>query len=281
MSSRRQQSAIEEFLSTGEVDERYPAWEGRTFVDSARIGSTQLRQALVARVKELAAKGTRPPTPLPANPSAQTRTKVEPMVRGLFPKAEQSVVLATLQQSVVFVTDDNIETILLDASFHSSAWAIAAVYLGSVGAEPLGPTAPRIVGLSEHTTCYVSPEYCRDGDPFADFVVHECAHIFHNCKRHTLGLKETRRREWLLDIAYLKRETFAYACEAYPSHQESLRSKGRGLFHCGRRQLPSHGPERAGASRLVGQPDDAVAQLPAGHRRRRQPTFSISLRQTG
>src|SRR5262249_38424935 len=27
------------------------------------------------------------------------------------------------------------------------------------------------------------------------------------------GLLEPRRREWLLDIAYRKRETFAYACE--------------------------------------------------------------------
>ena len=28
-------------------------------------------------------------------------------------------------------------------------------------------------------------------------------------------LPETRRREWLLDIAFSKRETFAYACETY------------------------------------------------------------------
>ena len=36
-----------------------------------------------------------------------------------------------------------------------------------------------------------------------------------NCKRGTVGLPHTRRREWLLDIAFGKRETFAYACEAY------------------------------------------------------------------
>jgi len=40
-------------------------------------------------------------------------------------------------------------------------------------------------------------------------------HIFHNCKRPTVGLPETRTREWLLDIDYPKRETFAYSCEAY------------------------------------------------------------------
>jgi len=46
-------------------------------------------------------------------------------------------------------------------------------------------------------------------------VAHEAAHIFHNCKRRTIGLAEKGKREWLLDIEYRKRETFAYACEAY------------------------------------------------------------------
>ena len=46
-------------------------------------------------------------------------------------------------------------------------------------------------------------------------MVHEAAHIFHNCKRETVGLRETHRREWLLKIDYAKRETFAYTCETY------------------------------------------------------------------
>lgn len=49
----------------------------------------------------------------------------------------------------------------------------------------------------------------------ADFVVHEAAHVFHNCKRKTVGLRATRRREWLLEIEYRKRETFADSCKAY------------------------------------------------------------------
>jgi hypothetical protein len=69
--------------------------------------------------------------------------------------------------------------------------------------------------LSEETTCYVSPEYFAEDDPFADYIVHEAAHIFHNCKRATSGLREARTKEWLLDIEYRKRETFAYSCEAY------------------------------------------------------------------
>jgi hypothetical protein len=57
--------------------------------------------------------------------------------------------------------------------------------------------------------------YFETEAPLADFVVHEVAHIFHNCKRKTIELPFTRRREWLLPIAFVKRETFAHACEAY------------------------------------------------------------------
>jgi hypothetical protein len=45
--------------------------------------------------------------------------------------------------------------------------------------------------------------------------VHEAAHVFHNCKRLTAGLPERPRQEWMLEIDFHKRETFAYACEAW------------------------------------------------------------------
>jgi hypothetical protein len=144
-----------------------------------------------------------------------TRSKVEPMVRGLFPRAEQDAVLAILEKSVVYVTSATIETILMEHDYDRSAWHLANLYLGSLGAELLGADALHLAGLSESTTCYVSPTYFSEDDPFADFIVHEAAHIFHNCKRRTVGLRETRSREWLLEIEYRQRETFAYSCEAY------------------------------------------------------------------
>jgi hypothetical protein len=137
------------------------------------------------------------------------------MVRGFFARAEQDVVLATLEKSVVYVTSDTIESIILNHRWVHSRWDLANMYLLSVGAKLLGKKAARIVGMSEETTCYVSPDYFADDDPFADFIVHEAAHIFHNCKRRTIGLRETRRKEWLLDIEFRQRETFAYSCEAY------------------------------------------------------------------
>jgi hypothetical protein len=183
-------------------------------MERGRRKHSELRGALVEEVRRLAKK--RSHAPVPANVGIEfTRTKVEPMVRGLFPKAEQDVVLSTLEKSVVYVTSETIEPLLLSHGYDSSAWELANMYLRAVGAELLGKTAMSIVGLSEATTCYVSPDYFTEDDPFADFVVHEAAHISHNCKRRTIGLRETRTKEWLLDIEYRQRDTFAYSCEAY------------------------------------------------------------------
>ena len=204
---------IERYLRTGDSDDMATSWPG-DLMDRGRQQHVDLRRGLVAEVRRLAKGLTH--EAVPADVGAEfTRAKVEPMVRGLFSKIDQDVVLATLEQSVMYVTSETIEPILLTHTWDSSAWDLANLYLLAVGADLLGDEAPRIVGISEETTCYVSPDYFVDNDPFADFVVHEAAHIFHNCKRRTLGLPATRRKEWLLDIEFRKRETFAYSCEAY------------------------------------------------------------------
>ncbi len=205
---------VERYIRTGETDPHHAAWPGNGFMDRANRAHDDLRGALVREVRRLAEGLAHEPLPQ-ADTVALTRAKVEPMVRGLFPRVEQDQVLATLQKSVVFLTSANIEPIMIEHDYDSSAWTLANLYLASLGAELLGDDAPRLVGLSEETTCYVSPDYFTEDDPFADFVVHEAAHIFHNCKRATVGLRETRTKEWLLDIEYRKRETFAYSCEAY------------------------------------------------------------------
>ncbi len=204
---------VERYPRTGETVPHLAAWSGG-FMERAKRAHEDLRGALVREVSRLAEGRTHEPLPQ-ADSVALTRGKVEPMVRGLFPRAEQALVLATLEKSVVFLTTANIEPLLLEHGFDSSAWTLANLYLASLGAEPLGEDAPRLVGLREERTCFVSPDYFAEDDPFADFIVHEAAHIFHNCKRATVGLRETRTKEWLLDIDYRKRETFAYSCEAY------------------------------------------------------------------
>lgn len=136
------------------------------------------------------------------------------MVTGLFPEYERANVVEMLEKSVVFLTDENISQVLQDSRL-STAWTLTNLYLLSVKGKPLSKKAPHIVGLSEETTCYGSHEYFHDDDRFADFVVHETAHVFHNCKRFTVGLPETRTKEFLLNIDFHQRETFAYACEVY------------------------------------------------------------------
>jgi hypothetical protein len=204
---------IERYIRTGASDPYHAAWPG-SFMERANRAHNDLRGGLVQAVRRRAEGRTHQPLP-EGDTVSLTRAKVEPMVRGLFPRAEQDTVLSTIEQSVVFLTSANIEPLLFKQSFEGSAWTLANLYLASLGAELLGEDAPHLVGLSEETTCYVSPEYFAEDDPFADFIVHEVAHIFHNCKRATIGLRETRTKEWLLDIEYRNRETFAYSCEAY------------------------------------------------------------------
>lgn len=211
----RQTEEVQRYLATGEHDPLHPGWSG-DLLTTSRMATEALQGALLAEV-ERRSRGRRPAhLPRTLDPPRFTRTKVEPMVRGLFPAAEREAVLAVLERSVVFVTADTLEPLLRGCSFLSTAWKLANLYLASLGAELLGEEALEIVGLSEETRCFVSTEYFRArGDRFADFILHETAHVFHNCKRRTVGLPESRKREWLLEIEFRKRETFAYACEAY------------------------------------------------------------------
>ncbi|MGB8932192.1 MAG: hypothetical protein WCC48_13190 [Anaeromyxobacteraceae bacterium] len=208
-------SEIRRFLKTGESDMMAFAWPGQSFSQRAQQAHHDLEEALIAEV-ERRARGKRAHS-LPADfdPVSFTRARVEPMVRGLFPEREWSTVLSTLERSVVFLLPGNIADVIRAEGFLHEAWAIANLYLGSIGARLLGDGAPVIVGMNLGTRCIVSAGYFEVEDRFADFVVHEVAHVFHNCKRERLGMRSTRYREWLLPIAFRKRETFAYACEAY------------------------------------------------------------------
>lgn len=204
---------VSHFLQTGDYDPLFPAWPGAFSVRS-KLGETVLREALVGTVERSAPKLLELPQ-IPSDLVAFTRGKVEPMVRGLFPRSEQEKVLGALERSVVYLTPANIRSVLTESARLDSAWVVASLYLDGVGGRALSPLAPGIVGMSEATTCYISPSYFRSTSPFADYLVHEAAHVFHNCKRGTIGLKQTKRREWLLDIKFSKRELFAYCCEAY------------------------------------------------------------------
>lgn len=215
MTTSQLKAAVSNYLNTGDHDPAFRGWPGSNFLDAAQRGSAMLCDALVAAVASRTQSHGIAPDLVIRDVTALTRSKVSPMVAGLFPVAEQPMVLAMLERSVVFLHPGNIESILRAATWPSTAWSLANLYLMSVGCERMSGEAPNIVGLSEETTCYVSSAYFSSQDEFADYVVHEAAHVFHNCRRATVGLTETRSRKYLLNIDYRKRETFAYACEAY------------------------------------------------------------------
>ncbi len=208
---------VESYLRSGDHDPTFLSWPGRDFLACARNGHAALSRALIAEVRARTPHAAIPEALANMDAVAFTRGKVAPMVRGLFPADEQASILDVLARSVVFLTPATIDAVLEQMPWPRTAWNLANLYLEGFDAELLAEDAPRLVGLSEETTCYLSAAYFGAEGRFDDFLVHEAAHIFHNCKRRTIGLRETRRREWLLEIDYAKRETFAYACEAYSS----------------------------------------------------------------
>jgi hypothetical protein len=221
------ESEIERYLKTGDHDQYYRAWPEGGMLYRAQKMDAALREALIARVQDCARNASAPLSVQEMDLTALTRAKVLPMIHGLFPQVERVVVVGVLESSVVFLTPENIAEVLEKVSFLSTAWDLANLYLTSIGAPCLSEEAIQLEGLSEETTCFVSMMYFSQNDRFADFIVHEAAHIFHNCKRETIGLPHTRTREWLLEIDYRKRETFAYACEAYSRVLELSSSRGQ------------------------------------------------------
>lgn len=218
------QQEVERYLRTGDHDEKYSALPDHTFLQRAMVMDRVLRKALVAEVRKRENGRHLPSGPEGVDVARLARDKATPMVSGLFPAVERETILRLLDRSVTFLSCDNIGDVLDGTTWHRTAWDLANLYLGSIGAKRLGAEEPCVVGLSEETTCYVSLAYFDETDPFADFVVHEMAHVFHNWKRESVGLLHTRHREWLLQIDFRKRETFAYACEAYSRIQQRASS---------------------------------------------------------
>lgn len=223
--SAKLEQEVAHYLATGESDPLGCAFPGNNTLECLIGYERYLRKALLDEVRRREHGCRQNQVPVDFNPIAWIRHKVEPMVTGLFPATERQVVLEVAERSVVFLTRETAHRIILEVAYLASAWTIANIYLYSLRTPTLGDGSCQVVGVSEETKCYVSLEYFAEKDPLADYVVHEVAHIFHNCKRETLGLRHSRSNEWLLDLAFAKRETFAYACEIYSRIMELTRGK--------------------------------------------------------
>ena len=180
-------SEVERYLRTGEYDSFFVGWPGSNLADIATRSSQRLRSALVTETMRRS-RGFESVSRLPVDLYAWNSEKLKPMVDGLFDPSERATVIRLLSDNVVFVTRSNLQEILLAERWLSTAWDVANIFLESVKAPTLSGQPCNIVGLSQETTCYVSMDYFDETDPFADFVVHEAAHVFHNSTRVACGL---------------------------------------------------------------------------------------------
>jgi hypothetical protein len=215
---------VRRFVATGDYDMVFPVWPGGHALERMHAGDAALRAALADALRQRTKGLTLPAIPEAFDVGQFVLGKVYPMVCGLFPAKERQVMLDLFERALVFVSGGNIEDLISETRSLSTAHQIANLFLGSLGLPGLDDQPVGFVGFSEETTFYVSMDYFKNGDPFADWVVHEAAHVFHNWKRAYVGLPRTRTRDFLLNISFVKREVFAFACEAYSRILE--RAKG-------------------------------------------------------
>ena len=94
-------SELERYLRTGEADPYHAAWAGTTFIDCERKARDDLVGALVAEV-QLRSRDRPTAKARPDIDSVSlTRRKIEPLVRGLFPRDEQDAVLALVERPIL------------------------------------------------------------------------------------------------------------------------------------------------------------------------------------
>jgi len=124
---------VKRYIATGEHDPLHAAWPGRNLLEQAHAGEDGLRAALIEEVRRRTAGRECPVLPSGFDGSQFVLAKVGPMVRGLFPAKEQPVLLDMFAQSLVFVTQDNIEKLLAEIEHLFTAWQIANLYLGVDG----------------------------------------------------------------------------------------------------------------------------------------------------
>ncbi len=172
-----------------------------------------MREALIAQVAPMAVACPAPK--LSFDLELEARRRIAPMVQGLFVEAEQAPVLDAISSGFVLISSETIISLLHQEPDLKTAWRFAKMFRKSVGGPDTDDEDVEPVGLNQGLDSYVLADGIKHGSVFMDVIVHEAAHAFHNCKRTRLGLVATRKREWLLEIGFGMRETFAYACEAY------------------------------------------------------------------
>lgn len=208
--------AIEQFLTSGEFDPRFPDWAGDA-VKRREAGTTAMRDVLRRVLAWRARRAPRAVGGTPSKAKARIRARMEPLVRGMFEAEEAERLLEVLPSRVRIVTPERFETLVDEVSLRT-AWDLANLLLDDLCAPPLSDDAPTLEGLCDGRRAWVLPSALEATEPFPDVVVHEAAHLLHSVPRTEVGLEgagpilQVPRRRW---------ETFAWACELWAAGEGS------------------------------------------------------------
>jgi hypothetical protein len=104
---------IARYLQTGESDMLHLSWPGDSIIARGRNGNQAIRNALIAEVIKRTPHLEIPEQLVNLNVAALAEEKIAPMVRGLFPADDQAVLMEMFSRSIVFLTPDNIASVIM------------------------------------------------------------------------------------------------------------------------------------------------------------------------
>lgn len=220
--------SVERYILTGTVDPTFPDWPGG-LAERRRQGAQTLRAVLCRVVAWRARQSPMAGARLPIDVEGVVRARVSPMLRGLFSPEEAEVLTRSLPPRVVVLTAGTFpaaaERVPLEA-----AWDLANLLLDDLRVPTLADDVPELLGLCAGGRAWVLPRALRaaplasganpnSGAVGTDVIVHEVAHLLHIVPRGELGLLPPEGTA--LAVPARRRETFAYAAEAWACHSRT------------------------------------------------------------
>lgn len=192
---------VEHFLATGQYDPLFAGWKGGA-AERHQQGVAALRDILVRIVNWRMRRAPLRSQQVPVDAALQIRSRITPMISGLFEEEVASQLLESLPHQVQVVSAQNFASVIASVPL-GTAWDLANLVLDDMGALPLADDTPELDGLCVNGVAWVLGRAFSPAGPFSDVIVHEVGHLLHTM------------RPALLAVPPMRRETFAYACEIW------------------------------------------------------------------
>lgn len=209
---------LERFLRTGDRtwngagSGRFTLAQFKEDEEYTRAAKTALRTLLIQLGNLLPEEARAAPS---VSPEA-IRRRIEPMVNGLVLTDQREAALREIVAKTFVLNFQGAKAAIeaeLSTCFTGSAWRILWALFEDHGLKPKSV----IVGCDGLAGDFAHVRWSayETKDPYSDVVVHEGAHMLHYLKPGHYGLRERRSQERFVDVEFVHRELFAFACEAY------------------------------------------------------------------